>query len=196
MTLSIGSCHHEVIIVSQKVKEFTKEIDKIVGVKIKEIRKEDKKSQEEFVFMLNKVGISVSVRTLGNYEKGRTSCPIEFLNDISEFMKIRLNDLIPCGEIELTINNFFSGKGIVLEIDGNLNEFFEGENIYKNIKKIRKKNNITLSKLELNIGKYMNFITDDGYQINRSDLYKIENEKRNIKFSTLIVIFIGIYLRN
>lgn len=139
MTLSIGSCHHEVIIVSQKVKEFTKEIDKIVGVKIKEIRKEDKKSQEEFVFMLNKVGISVSVRTLGNYEKGRTSCPIEFLNDISEFMKIRLNDLIPCGEIELTINNFFSGKGIVLEIDGNLNEFFEGENIYKNIKKIRKK---------------------------------------------------------
>lgn len=196
MTLSIGSCHHGVIIVSQKVKEFTKEIDKIVGVKIKEIRKEDKKSQEEFVFMLNKVGISVSVRTLGNYEKGRTSCPIEFLNDISEFMKIRLNDLIPCGEIELTINNFFSGKGIVLEIDGNLNEFFEGENIYKNIKKIRKKNNITLSKLELNIGKYMNFITDDGYQINRSDLYKIENEKRNIKFSTLIVIFIGIYLRN
>lgn len=68
--------------------------------------------------------------------------------------------------------------------------------IFIKISRKLEKNNITLSKLELNIGKYMNFITDDGYQINRSDLYKIENEKRNIKFSTLIVIFIGIYLRN
>ena len=86
-------------------------------IKLKEIRKENGKTQEDV-----SQGIGISRFTYCNYENGKTEAPYKVLKDLSDFFNVTIDQILDNNTKEKTVYNEKQKKAI--EYLGKLNDLY------------------------------------------------------------------------